>query len=73
MKKMKWYNRPWVIILFCIFLPPVGIALLWIHPNISKWAKVVWTLIVSFFSIAAVLLFNTYKDRLRHSTKGMFN
>ena len=73
MKKMQWYNRPWVIILFCIFLPPVGIALVWIHPNISKRTKVVWTVIVSFFSLAAVLLFNTYNDRLRHSAKRMLH
>lgn len=67
---MKWYSRPWVIILFCIFLPPVGIMLVWLHPNISKRAKVVWTVIVSFFSLVAVLLFNRYKDRLRQDERG---
>jgi hypothetical protein len=67
---MKWYNRTWVIILFCIFLPPVGIALVWLRPSMHKWVKIIWTLIVSFFSLAVVLLFNKYKDRLGQNAKG---
>ena len=69
MKKTKWYNRTWVIILFCIFLPPAGIALVWFHPNYSKWAKVIWSLVVSFFSLAAVLLFNKYKDKIGRNAR----
>jgi hypothetical protein len=69
MKKMMWYNRTWVIILFCIFLPPVGIVLVWIHPNFSKQAKVIWTVIVSFLSIAAVFLFNKYKDKIGRNAR----
>jgi hypothetical protein len=48
---MKWYNMTWVVVLFCIFVPPVGIVFLWVHPTWTQKAKIVWTLIVGFASL----------------------
>lgn len=49
--RMKWYNNTLVVILFCIILPPVGIVFIWIHPNWSQKVKIIWSLIVGFYSM----------------------
>ncbi len=35
----KWYQKTWIMVLFGIFLPPVGIILALINPRYSTRAK----------------------------------
>lgn len=52
----KWYTKSWVIILFIVFLWPVGLFLMWRYrKNWSKVAKVIITVLVvsiAFYSCA---------------------
>jgi len=50
---MKWYNSALVVVLACLLLPPVGIVLIWVHPRWTQKAKIVWSLIVGFYSMGA--------------------
>jgi hypothetical protein len=51
------HQRPSVILFFLICMPPVGLYLIWTHPqwtNVEKWrwAKRIWVCPVVIFSIA---------------------
>ena len=44
----KWYEKTWVIILFLIFLWPIGLFLMWRYKkNWGKVAKIVITVVVA--------------------------
>lgn len=48
---MKWYQKSWVIVLFIIFVFPVGLFLMWKYTNWNKILKVVVTCIIAFVLI----------------------
>lgn len=47
----KWYRKTWVIVLFSIFIPPVGIVLAWINPNYSSKTKWIFTGVLAIWFI----------------------
>ncbi|HEX3038199.1 MAG TPA: hypothetical protein VHO94_04300 [Oscillospiraceae bacterium] len=49
----KWYEKNWVIILFLIFLFPVGLVLMWMHKSWNKVAKIIITVVGGFIYIMA--------------------
>lgn len=46
-KVQKWYEQTWVIVLFLIFIWPIGLFLMWRFADWSKAAKVIVTIIVA--------------------------
>ena len=48
-KRIKWYFRKWLVLLFLVFMPPLGIILLWMGTRFSRPAKIGLTV---FFGIA---------------------
>lgn len=51
-EKAPWWQQAWVIILACIFVPPAGIALLWIAPlNGKKANKIIITVFLSIYTL----------------------
>jgi len=51
--KVPWWEQAWIIILACIFIPPGGIALIWIgkHENSKKANKIIITVFLSIYSL----------------------
>lgn len=49
--KVPFWQKTWVIVLICIFIPPAGIALLWIANKGSKTTRIVLTVILGFYSL----------------------
>ncbi|TYC86369.1 hypothetical protein FXB42_06690 [Acetobacterium wieringae] len=54
--KVPWWEQAWVIILACIFIPPGGIALIWIGKN-ENWKKANKIIITVFLSIYSLFWF----------------
>ena len=40
---LEWMKKPFVVWLCIIFLPPLGLALAWVHPEKKPWAKLAGT------------------------------
>lgn len=50
--KVPFYKKTWLIVLACIFLPPVGIALMWIAGKPKKKVlRIILTVILAFYTI----------------------
>lgn len=49
---MKWYQKTWVIILFLIFIWPVGLILMWTQGKFNKIARIIITLLFVIIAIA---------------------
>ena len=50
--KIPFYRKTWFIVLMCIFLPPVGIALLWVNKKpVNKVARIVLTVFLCFWTL----------------------
>lgn len=52
---MKWYNKTWVIVLFLIFLFPVGLILMW--NKSCKWktpVKIIISALIGFIFICSL-------------------
>ncbi len=50
--EVKWYYRPWVIILLMVlFVGPFGLPLLYKSPRFSKFWKVIITFFIIGFTI----------------------
>ena len=50
-KMNKWYTKNWVIIVFLIFLFPVGLFLMWKY---AKWFKVIKIIITIIFGLGVI-------------------
>ncbi|PKM47894.1 MAG: hypothetical protein CVV01_05250 [Firmicutes bacterium HGW-Firmicutes-6] len=50
--KVPWWQKTWVVVLACIFIPPAGIALLWVGQKGGMVMRVVLTVILGFYSLA---------------------
>lgn len=54
--KPPFYRKTWFIVLMCIFLPPIGIALLWVGKKpMNKIARIVLTVFLCLWTIFWVI------------------
>jgi len=50
--KAPWWQKAWVIVLSCIFVPPAGIVLLWLYPWTGKKAnRIIITVFLAFYTL----------------------
>lgn len=55
-RKEKFYEKTWLIVLACIFLPPVGIALMWISNKPKNLAaRIIITVVLGFYTLGALV------------------
>ena len=53
-RKEKFYEKTWLIVLACIFLPPVGIVLMWISNKPKNLAaRIIITVVLAFYTLVA--------------------
>lgn len=50
-EKLKWYYRRWVVILFLILLPPIGIGLMWGGSKFKRSIKILLTIIFGYLIV----------------------
>lgn len=62
-KETKWYYRKWFVLLMLIFIPPLGITLLWAGSNFKKANKIVFTFVFSLWFIWSAVTRTTEKYR----------
>lgn len=54
--KIPFYRKTWFIVLMCIFLPPIGIALLWIGKKpVNKIVRIVLTVFLCLWTLFLVV------------------
>lgn len=46
--KQKFYQKIWIVLLFLITFPPIGIILLWTNKRFSKKLRIILTLFYLF-------------------------
>jgi len=49
--KVPIWKKTWLIVLACIFIPPLGLALLWIGKKGGKVSRIVLTVVLGIYSI----------------------
>lgn len=49
--KVPFWKKTWFIVLACIFIPPAGIALLWIGQKGNLILRIILTVIIGFYSL----------------------
>lgn len=55
-RKEKFYEKTWLIVLACIFLPPVGIVLMWISNKPKNLAaRIIITVVLAFYTLVALV------------------
>lgn len=57
MNKEHIYNKTWLVVLFLIIIPPLGVVFLWINDNAKLWVKITLTVAVTFAMIYLMMLF----------------
>ena len=55
MEKLKWYQKKWVIILFLLFIFPIGLILLWINKGFTQKTKIILSAGFGIFFIIAMI------------------
>lgn len=50
--KVPFWQKTWVVVLACIFIPPAGIALLWIGKKGGMVIRIILTVVLGFYSLA---------------------
>ncbi len=50
--KVPWWQKTWVVVLACIFIPPAGLALLWVGKKGGMVLRIILTVILGFYSLA---------------------
>ena len=55
-KKVPWYLSPGWIITAVICVGPFAIPLFWLHPNLSRRQKLIWTAVILILTWATWLL-----------------
>ncbi|MBU5305179.1 hypothetical protein [Eubacterium callanderi] len=64
MDKEPWYKRNWFVILMLIFLPPIGIILMWVFKKWSTATRTVLSIIIGIYTIFYLFaLFNPAQPR----------
>ncbi|UYO62831.1 Ltp family lipoprotein [Acetobacterium wieringae] len=49
--KVPFWKKTWFIVLACIFIPPAGIALLWIGQKGNLILRIILTVLIGFYSL----------------------
>jgi len=73
LKNKKWYNKPWLVILLCLFIFPVGIYGFWKSSSLKFWWKIIISVIVIYISLVLWLwsllaLINIYNRTARSNS-----
>jgi hypothetical protein len=55
LEKLKWYQKKWVIILFLLFIFPIGLILLWINKGFTQKTKIILSAAFGIFFIIAMI------------------
>ena len=55
MENLKWYQKKWVIILFLLFIFPIGLILLWINKGFTQKSKIILSAAFGIFFIIAMI------------------
>ncbi|WP_207707154.1 Ltp family lipoprotein [Acetobacterium wieringae] len=50
--KVPFWQKTWVVVLACIFIPPAGLALLWVGKKGGMVLRIILTIILGFYSLA---------------------
>ena len=50
--KVPFWQKTWVVVLACIFIPPAGLALLWVGKKGGMVLRIILTVILGFYSLA---------------------
>lgn len=50
--KVPFWQKTWVVVLACIFIPPAGLALLWVGKKGGMVLRIILTVILAFYSLA---------------------
>jgi hypothetical protein len=66
--RAKWYLRKRFVAFMLVFIPPLGIILLWSGSQFKKRTKVVFTIIFGGFFIATNLYYNKKYEKLLEKT-----
>ena len=61
-KKVKFYQRTWFLWVMLIFIPPVGIAMLWIQQKYGKRARIVLSVVFGILFMFSVVGGNSGDD-----------
>lgn len=48
---MKFYQKNWFIILMLLFIPPVGLVLMWVNKNFNKVIRIILSIIFGFYTL----------------------
>jgi hypothetical protein len=49
--KVPFWQKTWFIVIMCLFIPPAGIALLWVTKKGSQVLRIVLTVVLAIYSI----------------------
>lgn len=55
-KKGPWYLRPGCLLTAVLCAGPLALPLFWIHPNLTRRTKIIWTVVVVLLSWGTWLL-----------------
>lgn len=50
--KVPFWQKTWVVVLACVFIPPAGLALLWVGKKGVMILRIILTVILAFYSLA---------------------
>ncbi|MFH1724912.1 MAG: zinc ribbon domain-containing protein [Elusimicrobiota bacterium] len=62
-KKVSWYFRRGSLVVSFLLVGPFMLPLMWLHPEMSKEKKAVWTTVI--VAVSAVLIWMTVKSVMR--------
>lgn len=49
--KVPWWQKTWVVVLACIFIPPAGLTLLWVNSKGRLGLRIFLTIILAIYSL----------------------
>ncbi|MBC3798460.1 hypothetical protein [Acetobacterium tundrae] len=49
--KEPWWQKTWVIVLACVFVPPVGIVLLWVGKKLNDNGRIFLTIALAIYTM----------------------
>lgn len=48
--EFPWYFRKIWIVIVILSIPPLGLPMVWMHPRMSLFKKILWTLLIIFLT-----------------------
>jgi hypothetical protein len=54
---LKWYFKPYIIVIALLSVGPVALPLIWFHPTYSKRTKIILTVVVLILSYLLLISF----------------